>query len=218
MLAELLEQDHRQKARAGEAARRDMERRRRLRDRLALPAGEALANRLDHLPPAVDDFERLGHVLAELRKLGRTAAGVLRRGDHEPLARMVGELLSNRPLALEGFDGGRGRGALRRQLVLDRVGLRVLQLHFQLVEQSLLAFRAHAVERATQLLDLQLQPRDRGDGAGGGRLGLDQIGFSLRRTRLARQPHRSFGEDQRMRGDEIGGERINRVGHARREP
>ena len=36
MLAELLEQDHRQQARAGEAARRDMERRRRLGDRLAL--------------------------------------------------------------------------------------------------------------------------------------------------------------------------------------
>ena len=35
MLAELLEQDHRQQVRAGEAARRDMERRRRLRDRLA---------------------------------------------------------------------------------------------------------------------------------------------------------------------------------------
>ena len=52
MLAELLEQDHRQQARAGEAARRDVERRRRLRDRLALPAGEALANRLDHLPSA----------------------------------------------------------------------------------------------------------------------------------------------------------------------
>jgi hypothetical protein len=37
MLAELLEQDHRQQARTGKAAGHDMERRRRLRDRLASP-------------------------------------------------------------------------------------------------------------------------------------------------------------------------------------
>jgi hypothetical protein len=43
-----------------------MERRRRLRNRLALPAGEALAHRLDHLPLARDDLERLGNILAEL--------------------------------------------------------------------------------------------------------------------------------------------------------
>ena len=52
MLAELLEQDHRQQVRPGEAARRHMERRRRLRDRLALAAREPLAHRLDHLPLA----------------------------------------------------------------------------------------------------------------------------------------------------------------------
>jgi hypothetical protein len=66
MLAELLEQDHRQKVRSGKAARRDMERRRRLGDRFALPAGKPFANRLDHLPLAWDDLERLRHVLAEL--------------------------------------------------------------------------------------------------------------------------------------------------------
>jgi hypothetical protein len=59
MLAELFEQDHRQEARAGEAARRDMKRCRRLRDRfVVLPTGEALANRLDHLPLTRDDLER----------------------------------------------------------------------------------------------------------------------------------------------------------------
>jgi hypothetical protein len=36
MLAKFLEQDHRQKARSGKAARRDMEWRRRLRDRTSL--------------------------------------------------------------------------------------------------------------------------------------------------------------------------------------
>ena len=66
MLAELLEQDHRQKARSGKAARRDMERCRRLGDRFAPPAGKPFANRLDYLPLARDDLERLRHVLAEL--------------------------------------------------------------------------------------------------------------------------------------------------------
>ena len=162
MLAELFEQDHRQQARAGEAARRDVERRGRLRDRLAPPAREPLANRLDHLPAAGDDFERLGDVLAELRQLRRAAARTIRRRGHDdPLARqMVGEGLSRRPLALEGPDHRRRSRSLRRQFVLARVGLGILQLHFQLVEQSLLAFRAHAIERAAQLLDLQPEVSD----------------------------------------------------------
>jgi hypothetical protein len=104
MLAELLEQDQRQKARASEAARRDMKRRGRLRNRLALPAGESVARRLDHLPLAGHDLERLRDILAELLKLRRTAAGVaLRLCDHNPLARqMLRGLLSRRPLAFEG--------------------------------------------------------------------------------------------------------------------
>src|SRR5271156_7231016 len=90
MLAELLEQDHRQQARAGKAARRDMERRRRLGDRLAPPAGEPLPNGLDHLPLTGDNLERLRDVLAELRELRRTAAGATpRRSDHDPLARQI---------------------------------------------------------------------------------------------------------------------------------
>ena len=44
MLAVLLEQDHRQQARAGPAARERMERRRRLADLLAVAAGELLAH------------------------------------------------------------------------------------------------------------------------------------------------------------------------------
>ena len=79
MLAELLEQDHRQQVRPGEAARRHMERRRRLRDRLAVPARELLAHRLDHLPLPRDHLQRLGDVLAELRQLRRAAAGTALR-------------------------------------------------------------------------------------------------------------------------------------------
>ena len=45
MRAELLEQQHRQEAGAKEPAGRDMERRRRLGDLLAIPAGELLPQR-----------------------------------------------------------------------------------------------------------------------------------------------------------------------------
>src|SRR5215831_1141894 len=110
MLAKLLEQDHRQQIGASEAAWRHMERRRRLRNRFALPAGKPFANRLDHFPLAGDDFERLGDVLAKLRKFRRTTAwAALRRRDHDPLAwQMLGKRFARRPLALEGLDHGRG--------------------------------------------------------------------------------------------------------------
>ena len=103
MLAELLEQDHGQQVRSGEAARRHMERRRRLRDRLAVPARELLPHRLDHLPLPRDHLQRLGDVLAQLRQLRRAAAGTaFRCGDDDALARqMIGERLARRPLALE---------------------------------------------------------------------------------------------------------------------
>jgi len=68
MLAELLEQDHGQQVGAGKAARRHMEGRRRLRDRLAVPARELLAHDLDHLPLPGNDLQRLGDILAQLRQ------------------------------------------------------------------------------------------------------------------------------------------------------
>jgi hypothetical protein len=90
VLAELLEQHHGKQVRAGKAARRDVERRRRLADRLALPAGELLAHRLDDLPLARDHLQRLGDVLAQLRQLGRAAAGTaLGCGDDDAFARQM---------------------------------------------------------------------------------------------------------------------------------
>src|SRR6185437_4439075 len=62
MLPKLLEQDHRQQARPGQPSRNRMERRGRLRDRLAGSAREALAHRLDHFPLPRDDLQRLGYV------------------------------------------------------------------------------------------------------------------------------------------------------------
>lgn len=68
VLPELLEQHHRQQVRVGMAARDDVERRRRLGDRLAFPAGEALAHRLDHFPLARNHLQRLRDILAELHQ------------------------------------------------------------------------------------------------------------------------------------------------------
>jgi hypothetical protein len=205
MLAELLEQDHRQQTRAGEAARGDMERRRRLGDRLASPAGEPFPDGLDHLPPAGDDLERLGDVLAELRQIRRAAArAALTRPDHDPLARqMLGKGLSRRPPAVEGCDDDRGRRAFGRELVLGRVGLGVLQLHLQLVEKPLLALRAHAVERAPKLFDLEPEIGDQRLGPRGCRVSVRQIGFRPCRPRFALKPRRPLGEDHRMGGGQV---------------
>src|SRR4029077_20181269 len=96
-------QNHGQQVWSGEAARRHVERCRRLRDLLAFPARELFPHRLNHLPLPRDHLQRLGNVLAQLRQLRRPAAGTaVRRGNDDALARqMIGERLAGRPLALE---------------------------------------------------------------------------------------------------------------------
>src|SRR4051794_41899926 len=74
MLPVLLEQDHRQQAWAGPAARDHMKGGRRLADLLAVAAGEFLADMLDHLPAPRDHLQRLGDVLAELAQPRAAAA------------------------------------------------------------------------------------------------------------------------------------------------
>ena len=156
MHAELVEQDRRQKLRPDEAARRGMERRGRLRDRLAVPAGELLAHRFDHLPPARDLLQRLGDVLAQLRQLAAPQHGQL-----------VGASMTTRSRSMSSGKGLRTgrlrwkertvcvlcRRSFRRKLVFGRGRLELFQLEFHLIEQPRLAFRARAVERAPQLLD-----------------------------------------------------------------
>ena len=131
VLAVLLEQQHGEEAGAGPATRHDMEGRRWLRDRLAVPAGELLAHRLDDLPLARDHLQRLGHVLAELRQ-PRTAAGRARarRGNDDALARqMLGKRLPRRPLALEGGDTRRLLGRhLGGEIVLAGGGFAALRV------------------------------------------------------------------------------------------
>ena len=131
VLAILLEQQHGEEAGPGPSARHDMERRRGLCDRLAIPARELLAHRLDHLPLARDHLESLGHVLAQLRQARATAsrARTWRRNDDTLAREMFGERLAARPLARKGGDiGGPGRGDFGGQVILAGIGLKVFQL------------------------------------------------------------------------------------------
>lgn len=61
-------QDHRQQPWPGATPSDRMERCRRLGDAFAVPAGEFLPHRLDHLEPARDHLQGLGHALAQLRQ------------------------------------------------------------------------------------------------------------------------------------------------------
>ena len=118
--------------------------------------------------------------------------------------------LSRRSPALEGRDYARRRCALRRQFVLGRGGFGVLQLQLQLFKQTLLALRAHAVERALQLLDLKLEMGDQRVGLGSGVAALVALG-------LRREPCCPLGQNHRMRGGEIERECFGVVWHKRRE-
>jgi len=123
MLPVLLEQDHRQQARARPAAGDHMERRRRLADLLAVAAGKRLADVLDHLPLPRDHLQRLGDVLAQLTqpRAATAQAGGRARLDH-PLARqMLRERLARRALAGERHHVRRlGCSTLGGDLVLAR--------------------------------------------------------------------------------------------------
>src|SRR5215207_7960590 len=106
MLPVLLEQDRRQQARAGPAARDHMKRRRRLADLLAVAAGELLADVLDHLPLTWDHLQRLGDVLAQFAQSRAAAAqaGCWPRLDHALARQMLGEGLARRAPARERHD------------------------------------------------------------------------------------------------------------------
>lgn len=70
VVGKLAGQDRREQPGAGAAPGDRMERCRRLGDALAVPAGEFLPHRLDHLELSGDDFQRLGDTLAQFRQTG----------------------------------------------------------------------------------------------------------------------------------------------------
>ena len=211
MLAELLEQDHGQQVRSGKAARRDMEGRRRLRDRLAFPTRELLPHRLDHLPLPRDHLQRLGDILAQFRQLRRPAAGTaFWHGDHNALARqMIGERLARRPLALERLHSLRpDRRSLGRQLVLGRCRLQIFELKFHLIQQPRFALRTAAVKLPPELLDLQLEMGVQCFTAGEVRLSIGRFGLDNRCIGLSYDARITLRPDHRVSRSKIGWQRF----------
>ncbi|MGY3387678.1 hypothetical protein ACVWW6_000269 [Bradyrhizobium sp. USDA 3311] len=137
MLAELLEHDHGQEARASPSPGDGMEWGRRLADLLAVAAGELLPNRLDHLPLARHHFQRAGHILVELAKAIAAAAFTSRRPiDHQFPGQMLREGLALGTLARKSTHPRRLRhGPFRRKLVLGGVGFQLFERQRQLLDQ-----------------------------------------------------------------------------------
>src|ERR1700756_4331899 len=163
VLPVLLKQDHGEQAGAGKAARQHVERRRRLANLLAVPAGELLAHVLHHLPLPRHHFQRLGDVLAELGEPDRTAAGAGgRAGNNDPLPRQVRrERLACRLPAREHAHLRRcRRGFLGRDLVLGGRCLQLFKLQLHLVNETRLALVARPKKVALELLDRQSQMRN----------------------------------------------------------
>jgi hypothetical protein len=135
MQAVLGEQDMGEQLWPGAPARDRMRRRRRLRDRLAGPAGELLAHVLDHLPLARNELQHLGHVLADLaQRLAAAARTSRRRRIDDALARqMVGERTTRGPAPFERWHGdGLGR---RCRFGLCGILLQIGELKFELIQK-----------------------------------------------------------------------------------
>ena len=181
-----------------------MERGRHLRDGLAGPAGEALAHGLDHLEPARNDFERLGHVLGELGQLALTAGAGCGTGDHHPLSWQVGrEWCTDRLAAGAGGPGGIGRRRVRPDsgVVLGRGGLGLLQLQLELIEQLAAALGRSAEPVVPHLGDDELEMRDDRLGAG--------------RPLLSDPPGRLLGQQRRAEAGDVVGSRGRGGWHTR---
>ncbi len=165
MLAELLEQYHRQQAGPRPSPREHMERRWRLADLLAIPTGELLPYRLDHLPLARDHLQSPGHVLAQLAQARAAAALTSRRRiEHHALARqMLGEGAPLGALAGEARHArAGGDGNFGRELIFGGTRLQFFELQRQLIDEPLRPFGARAIDLPLQLCDPQLLVRDQG--------------------------------------------------------
>ena len=159
MLAELLKHDHGQEARSRPSPRDDMERRRRLRDLLAVATGELLPHRLDHFPPARLRLQGSRHILAELAQaVAATAFTRRRRIDHHTLAgKMIGECVALGTLARKSAHRRcLGDRCLRRKLIFRSACLQLFKCQRQLINQTRRALRSLPVDLALQLGNPQL--------------------------------------------------------------
>ena len=212
--AVLGEQHMREQQWPGPAACDRMRRRRRLRDALARAAGELLAHVLDHLPLARDELQRLGHVLADLvQSPAATGAGRSGRID-DPLAwQMLGQRPARRLAPLDDPDRNllarrrcrHLRGRLSRGGILLQLGERKLELledgaPFGGLSEPLMPQLGN---RVLELLDQQRAEL---------RLTLERAG-----ARLGRKQRFAGRNDHRVRGGEVGRERISAGRHVATE-
>jgi hypothetical protein len=179
MVGVLLDQHHRQEARSRKAARDRVERRRRLRDRLARPAAELLPHMLGHEPLPRHDIERLGDILADLGEFAAATTRTARRCRmNDAPTRQIGGKLAPRRLApreAPHFDACRfGLG-----LVLSRCRGQLLELQLQLIDEPLAALGTRTELLALHLRDHQLQVINQS-------LRTHQLGARLDQRRLQR--------------------------------
>ena len=196
MQQELGNQDHRQQARAGKAARNGMRWRRRLGDRLAIPAGELLAHMLDDFPAARFAFQCLGHDLA---KLVQPRAAAFATGARRVVRRRARP--ADCPGSLRGPRGARARlsvGSGCDDLRLRFfVGLRLFQIldgQFELLDEKLAAFGGLAERSRRAFASISFR-----------RSSSSSRTCSLRS--LAAIQHLALREDHRVRAGEIVGSR-----------
>jgi hypothetical protein len=102
--------------------------------------------------------------------------------------------------------GPAGCRDLRRRLLLGDGLLELSELELELGDDLRPTLGGLAVLLTARLGEQQLQALDLEPGAG-------DLGFSVLGPRFGRAPRRPLGEDHRMRGGEIGGQRIG-AGHA----
>ena len=155
-----------------------MERCRRLGDGLAGTAGEFLPHRLDHLPLARDDLQRLGDGLAQLGKSAATAWACGWARKHDPLARQMRRQTDRAPAcdamnALDVRAARIGSGTAVASSAASASSSSSCKLH--LVEQFAAAFGGGAVVVVPELGDHQLQMRHH-------RLGTDARASASRRA------------------------------------
>jgi len=171
---------------------------RRLGDLLARPAGELLANGLDHLPLPRHHLQGLGDGLAELGELAAAARAGTRPGNDHALARQMRRKGSPYRFLAGEADHRRGIGWLSGGFGfgLGRARLQFLELQFQLVDQLAATFGGLPVLLALQLGDQQLVMGDHRLGAGRAHLGL--------------LPCRALGGKRRLQRGDILGKRLGR--------
>ena len=153
MLTELLEHDHGQQAGPSPTPGDHVERRRRLADLLAVPAGKLLPHGLDHLPLTGYRFQRARHVLAKFAQtIAATACTRCWRIDHHALAgQMVRECIALGALARKStYRGYLGDRLLRRKFIFLCTGLELFECERQLIDQPRRTFRSPSIDLTLQ--------------------------------------------------------------------